>query len=263
MNMPSPRHGHSVVLDSTRGRLVLFGGGSGSDLLRSGKDNTEVWQLLLNCFDDKCDNMLASLPWIWNQLHDDQPNASPDDDDDDSETLQESETFSPNQLSPAEKICLGRCHASFLVSSDTVLFAFGSGQPTTNAVMGYNLAKDAFFRPTVHGPLPKPAFTLASLHLDGLGYIFFHGGYSSQAGTPLSDSWVLDIAPGRRNFRLWPINQQVDSARRITDSDVLSMRSFSRRYRPNQLLVRLLGAGEAYFVFDGRMLRRTESDEES
>jgi hypothetical protein len=259
MDMPSPRHGHSVVLDSTRGRLVLFGGGSGSDLLRSGRDNTEVWQLLLNSFGKKGDNMLASLPWVWNQLHEDQPNASldDDDDDDDSGTLQEAGTFDPNQLSPAEKLCFGRCHASFLVSSDTVLFAFGSGRPTANAVMGFNLAQDLFFRPTVHGPLPKARFTFASLHLDGIGYIFFHGGYSTQARTSLSDSWDLDVAPGRkRNLRLWPINQQVDTARRITDTDALSI--FARRFRPNQLLVRLIGQGDAFI----RMRWGTESDEE-
>ena len=44
----SGRHGHSVVLDNRRNRLVLFGGGSGSDLLRSGEDNSEVWELKMN-----------------------------------------------------------------------------------------------------------------------------------------------------------------------------------------------------------------------
>jgi hypothetical protein len=44
-NGPSSRHGHSVILDDRRNRLILFGGGSGTDLLRSGEDNAEVWEL--------------------------------------------------------------------------------------------------------------------------------------------------------------------------------------------------------------------------
>ena len=44
----SGRHGHSVILDGNRNRLLLFGGGSGTDLLRSGRDNSEVWELRMN-----------------------------------------------------------------------------------------------------------------------------------------------------------------------------------------------------------------------
>lgn len=38
-------HGHSVVLDPAQIRLVMFGGGSESDLPRSNVDNSEVWEL--------------------------------------------------------------------------------------------------------------------------------------------------------------------------------------------------------------------------
>ena len=41
--LPSARHGHSVIWDQFRKRVLLFGGGSGADLLRSGFDNSEVW----------------------------------------------------------------------------------------------------------------------------------------------------------------------------------------------------------------------------
>jgi hypothetical protein len=44
---PSGRHGHSTILDEKRNRMVLFGGGSGNDLLRSGSDNAEVWELCM------------------------------------------------------------------------------------------------------------------------------------------------------------------------------------------------------------------------
>ena len=91
---PSGRHGHSVILDEKRQRLVLFGGGSGSDLLRSGKDNTEVWELqfgssLAPAFcssmrpygahrvhgcdgNSDWDDLVTSLPWQWRKLLPDQ-----------------------------------------------------------------------------------------------------------------------------------------------------------------------------------------------
>jgi len=93
---PSGRHGHSVIVDEKRQRLVLFGGGSGSDLLRSGKDNTEVWELKFSsspapaCYssmplsgarrrrdhgdDGKIDwnDLVASFPWQWRKLLPDQ-----------------------------------------------------------------------------------------------------------------------------------------------------------------------------------------------
>ena len=78
---PSARHGHSMIWDEKRNRLVMFGGGSGSDLLRSGKDNAEVWELKMGSSSpsssvttSNSSSMTAaefqkSLPWEWNMIH--------------------------------------------------------------------------------------------------------------------------------------------------------------------------------------------------
>jgi hypothetical protein len=201
---PSPRHGCSVVSDlQDRGRLVLFGGGDGSDLLRSGRDNTEVWELrLTGC--SQADDLFRSLPWVWRCLHADQPNSENN----------VVEANNPNRLDPAEKLNLGRCHGSYRVGQDNVLLAFGSGQPTTNSVLGYNMLRDEFFRIAVHGPLPRARFTFASVFLESLGYLVFHGGFSTQqTSEALSDTIVLDLAPGmqRRQFRLWAVDARAES----------------------------------------------------
>lgn len=209
---PSPRHGHSIALDSRRDRLVLFGGGSGSDLLRSGVDNSEVWELKMvrNWNTD----FESSLPWQWSRLHRD---AREEEDE------AEDGVRAENRLSLAERLCLGRCHVGFSVSRDTVLLAFGSGRPSTNGVLAYNLRTDTFHRPRVHGPLPVPRFTAAAVVLDGDGWLVAHGGYGNGA---IGDVVVLDLAPGmNRTFPALPTvegddEEEVTSHEPVRDADV-------------------------------------------
>lgn len=212
---PSPRHGCSVVTDlERRGRLVMFGGGDGADLLRSGRDTTEVWELNMNgCL--SADSLLHSLPWKWRRLHADQNIAEHN------EADVSFNNTDRNRLSPAEKLTLGRCHGACRVSTDTVLLAFGSGRPTTNSIICYNLSRDEFFRTVVRGPLPRARFTFVSVFLKSLGYLVINGGFSTQEGSEaLSDTCVLDLAPGlrRRQFRLWPIDLVAESYPPVTDA---------------------------------------------
>lgn len=207
---PSGRHGHSTVLDSTRNRLVLFGGGSGSDLLRSGVDDTEVWELNLGS-DLEIADFEESFPWVWNRVHRDA------NDDSDPDPPAEPRDV----LSPAETLCLGRCHVGVKVARDTVVLAFGSGHPTTNGVLGYNLKSDTFIRPGIAGPLPTPRFTAASSVIGNEGWIMVHGGYSVQDGGTKGDTILLDLAPGlERRFGALPIAPNVPSYPPVLDRDV-------------------------------------------
>ena len=247
---PNGRHGHSVVHDKRRDRLVMFGGGSGTDLLRSGVDNDQVWELNLNgmeipyVFDD--DDM-----WKWNKLHgddiaSDEDDSSNDDNDDeeyreddsneeeeadakegrngddeeDSTSSNINDTITANRLlSPTESLCLGRCHNGMKIAPDTVLFMFGSGHPNTNGVLGYDLSTDSFIRPTVNGPLPMPRFTGVASFLDIEGYVFVHGGYSTGAGA-IKDIYLLDLAPHlNRNFTSLDVDTNRRSNRAVESSD--------------------------------------------
>ena len=181
---PSGRHGHSVVDDSRRNRLVLFGGGSGTDLLRSGVDNSEVWELKMGGDEAglRADGSLQPC-WIWTQLHgtmarDDVSNIGDDSDDMDDN---EPSYASGERLSPLEALNLGRCHKGLKVSPDSALLMFGSGRPNTNGVLGYNLKTDEFIRPNVSGPLPVARFTGVAAVIDEQGYIFCHGGFNSDS----------------------------------------------------------------------------------
>lgn len=227
---PSGRHGHSVVLDSRRHRLVLFGGGSGSDLLRSGTDNTEVWELKMG---STTQDLEASLPWTWNKIYKD---ANEDENGELPSTGGKESDFSP-----AECLVLGRCHVGAKVSVDTVLLAFGSGTPTTNGVLVYNLATDKFQRPAVRGPLPVPRFTAASAVVDKEGWLLIHGGYTTQVDGTRGDTVLLDLAPGiRRDFpslRVLPDNDdEVLTYRQINDGDA---RQRHQRHDIGDMLARL------------------------
>ena len=232
---PSGRHGCSVVadLESNRNRLVLFGGGSGEDLLRSGVDNTEVWALSLNgC--QTTDDVMSSLPWIWNIIHLDQTslgrdNGSDEDDDGDRDTIDDNNDSvvvpSPNHLSSVERFNLGRCHGGYRVGRDVAVLAFGSGRPTTNAILCYNLRDDNFFRTRVHASyIPRGRFTFASTFIESKGIIIFHGGYSTQLNSDtLSDTIILDLAPAMNyrqdNDRMWlPIDYRARSHSITTDT---------------------------------------------
>ena len=217
---PLPRHGHSVVLDEIRNRLVLFGGGDGSDLLRSGDDNTEVWELK---FGDKWDTHNLNLPWEWNLLHRDAPEYHDTDVDDDDSTISDSAA-----LSPAESLCVGRCHIGLKVARDSVLLCFGSGRPSTNGVLGYSLHKDQFVRPSVKGSyFPVPRFTAAGCVLQN--WVVVHGGYCTQSGGTLMESVVLDLAPSmKREFPALKVHSYRQTYPQISDEHIEEQRTMER-----------------------------------
>jgi hypothetical protein len=226
---PSGRHGHSVVVDPRRKRLMLFGGGSGTDLLRSGKDNSEVWEL--NMGNNWETDLEASLPWTWKQIHYDLTDLNQAEDSD-SDYVEDGEAAPCNQesrstpqISPAESLCLGRCHSGIRVSFDTVLFTFGSGRPSTNGVLGYDLRTDSFLHPKIQGPLPRPRFTGISVFLEADGYMFVHGGYSSQGGDAVGDMSVLDLAPAlERTFDKLPTETNARSYGQVRDDEAVEGR---------------------------------------
>lgn len=213
-SIPSPRHGHSIVLDSKRNRLVMFGGGDGSDLLRSGEDTASVWELKMNCGWQT--NLIKSLPWQWGILHADDAQAS-----------------SESYLDRIERLVLGRCHCAHKISRDTVVFLFGSGQPiSTNGVLGYDLSKDWFIRPHVQGPVPQPRFTCCSVFLPS-GHIFIHSGFSSQSGRTLRDMVLLDVCPAMdRDDAGMVVNRTIRSQAPVSE------RMFSQ---PHIIIAQVLG----------------------
>ena len=95
----------------------------------------------------------------------------------------------------AETLCLGRCHHGIRVSPDTVVLLFGSGRPSTNHVIAYNLSTDTFLRPNINGYLPKPRLSGVAVFLDAEGYIFTHGGYTTDGRRAIDDCSILDLAP--------------------------------------------------------------------
>lgn len=221
---PSGRHGHSVVLDNRRRRLVLFGGGSGTDLLRSGTDNSEVWELKMN--DDWESDI--KLPWTWSKMHedcnqqgDDISNERNQSSDEDSDVNANGErTHGAHMLSPGESLCLGRCHHGIKVTPDTVILLFGSGRPSTNGIIGYNLREDAFLRPGISGSVPTPRFSGVAAYLERDGYLLTHGGYASQESDCIDDMTILDLAPYlHRDFAALPLEPNRRSYREINDED--------------------------------------------
>lgn len=233
---PTGRHGHSVVWDDRRDRLVLFGGGSGSDLLRSGVDNDQVWEL-------KMGGIKLPLPsdaekmWQWHKLYgetvsDDDDDVSDDGSRDDDQPMDEEEADgkmshgnSTEALSPSESLCLGRCHNGMKIAPDTVLLIFGGGPVNTNGVLGYDLRRDVFIRPKVSGPLPMPRFTGIASFLNAPGYVFVHGGYNSQVADSIQGLTLLDVAPYlNRNFTALPIDANRRSHDTVSDIEVQNSR---------------------------------------
>jgi len=237
---PSPRHGCSIVSDVKRGRLVLFGGGSGSDLLRSGEDYPEVWELDLNISVGQVrdDDLLRTLPWTWSRLHGDEGQEEAEHAEN---NMNENEESDPNLLSPTEKLNLGRCHGSYRLGNETCLLAFGSGRPSCNSLLGYRLDRREFFRPAIEGPLPQDRFTFASVYVEEHGYLIVHGGYSSQTSDTVSNTCVLDLAPGmKRPFRLWPVNQRARSYPAVTNEQVEARAARPREEMQHEHIVGLL-----------------------
>lgn len=224
--IPSGRHGHSVVYDERRNRLVLFGGGSGTDLLRTGEDNSEVWELSFQ------DGWTANffLQWKWRLVHRD---------------INDEENDEEGKLTPSEALCLGRCHCGLKVSNKTALFLLGSGNPSTNGVIAYDLSTDKFIKPHALGTLPQPRFTFACTTLSR-GYILVHGGFSSQDGMTLGDSYVLDLAPFvNREFTIRPIDTQARSHPSVADDEARNGRENAGRRRTARGLVgQMMGMGQ-------------------
>ena len=207
---PSPRLGHSIVLDDTRNRIVLFGGGNGNDLLRTGKENTEVWQLEMGPHWQQ--DLPGSLPWKWSLLHRDQANEDDDNEDD---------LDHANRLTPSQRLCLGKCHVGHKVSRDMVVLAFGSGHPSTNGVLGYHLKTDSFVSLGVRGSVPRGRMTCGSVVLPHEGWVLVHSGYSTQETTCLEDVVVMDLAPAlNRSFGALPMTERPYSHRPVRDDDV-------------------------------------------
>jgi len=245
---PSGRHGHSVILDDYRNRLVLFGGGSGSDLLRSGDDNSEVWELQLGDGWRDAEKFEESFPWKWKKVHKDS-NGVGNDDESAAEITHGDNSFN---LSPSQSLCLGRCHNGIKISRDTVLFLFGSGKPSTNGQLAYDLKNDDFFRQCpssqrissssspaatspdafsatgavhVRGILPKPRFTGIAAFLEEDGYIITHGGFCTQDRDTIGTMDVLDLAPGlREHFGGLAIDDRRVTYEEVTDSQAVEGR---------------------------------------
>jgi len=229
---PKGRHGHSVVWDERRDRLVMFGGGSGTDLLRTGADCNEVWELKMKGINAMHRNPARSQScsdnddtmWEWSKIHkntlstrnnSDSMNSG---DDSDSDGSREGNNIADSSLSPSESLCLGRCHNAMRISPDAVLLMFGGGRPSTNGMIGYNLANDAFLRPNVKGPLPVPRFTGVASFLETEGYILVHGGFNDATGGAVLDMNVLDLAPSlRRHFTGFPLDEDRQSQEAVSD----------------------------------------------
>mmetsp|Transcript_14193 Transcript_14193/g.39675 ORF Transcript_14193/g.39675 Transcript_14193/m.39675 type:complete len:347 (+) Transcript_14193:658-1698(+) len=261
---PTGRHGHSVVLDDTRNRLVLFGGGSGVDLLRSGEDNSEVWELQLGDNWHQHNKFEESFPWKWKKLHYDSEEATDTTAFCNRDRQQKNQgkychvdsTKFASRLSPSEMLCLGRCHHGIKISRDTVLLFFGSGRPSTNGVIAYDLRTDTFFRQQqvsrqitssstssggvhIKGTFPKPRFTGVAAFLEEDGYIITHGGYCSQDHDTIGTMDVLDLCPTFRgrlgcpsSFRGLAVDARRVSYEQVTDKQAeQSRQNRSQMYR--------------------------------
>ena len=283
---PTARHGHSMILDEKRNRLVMMGGGSGTNLLRSGRDNAEVWELDMgsNWNVETANDASAfqqSLPWQWKLIRnynddDDQDagdcNNSAEDDDPDNSMSDEMPPLEPrdediddnnddnnteeihgdnsdnknnnengddaakyqsnepsvrnfiNSLTGPEKLCLGRCHMGFKVGPDTMIVACGSGRPSTNHLLAFDLATNEFFRPNLgnNGMLPPARFTAVGAQFGEFNsYVLIHGGYCTQHGAAIEDMAVLDLAPAlKRDVYCLSENPRFQSYPAVTQDDV-------------------------------------------
>ena len=140
----------------------------------------------------------------------------------------------PNRLSVPEKLCLGRCHLGFKVGPDTVILTCGGGRPSTNAILGFNLSTNTFFRPNLGGGgmLPPPRFTAAgAVFGDFQSYLFVHGGYNSQEGAAIGNMSVLDLAPAlKRELHCLPGNPDFESYPPVTQNDVNRHSAFGHNF---------------------------------
>jgi hypothetical protein len=237
---PTERFGHSMIPDPRRSRLVMFGGGNGSDLMRSGHDNCEVWALHMDPGDmyGPSDQALQIEKWHWKRvLRDDGSSSSwMDIDAPGSSDSQSGSAAGVANLTLTERLNVGRCHLAFKVAPEKVLFLFGSARPSTNGALAFDLSKDEYIPFTssnIEGPLPQPRFTAAGVMLPVSvdprisqhgeeelgGWIVVHGGFCGQDGHTLLDVQVLDLAPvltahpsHGRQFKLLPLQKSEESS---------------------------------------------------
>lgn len=259
---PRGRHGHSIVWDKRRDRLVMFGGGSGTDLLRTGRDNNEVWELKMKGVavpvpflpskraSDTNDDKL----WEWSKIHKNSIQRRPNEhslsgNESDSDNSEQGTNDASIVLSQAESLCLGRCHNAMKISPDAVLLMFGSGRPSTNGLLGYDLAKDVFIRPNVFGPLPLPRFTGTASFLETEGYILVHGGFNESAGGEVLDMNVLDLAPSLgRHFSGFPLDDDRQSQAEVSEE---AARNGQYGYGANQQQMSNLHRLVLYYQMNG------------
>jgi hypothetical protein len=187
------------------------------DLLRSGVDNAEVWELQLGT--GWQENLVDSLPWRWNAIHHGSDNGDADGDAYMDDNHADSHTFgSGNNLSPAEQLSVGRGHSCCKISADKVVLFHGSGRPSTNGLIAFDLDTNTFHRPSVNGPLPKPRFTGVAVCLEE-GFILTHGGYSTQESDAIGDWDVLDVAPALgRCFNFLPLDNAREAHAAVTNA---------------------------------------------
>jgi hypothetical protein len=122
-----------------------------------------------------------------------------------------------------------------------VVFAFGSGRPSTNAVVAYDLRTDTFLKPRLEGPFPRPRFTATAVLLEDEGYLLFHGGYSTQMGDTTHEFAVLDLAPAmQRPFDWLPVRTSNFAGHPpVACDDVRRMQRTVERTSLGQMLVNL------------------------
>uniref|UniRef100_A0A6S8F2U2 F-box domain-containing protein n=1 Tax=Aplanochytrium stocchinoi TaxID=215587 RepID=A0A6S8F2U2_9STRA len=196
---PSERHGHSIIFDEAKKRLVLFGGGNGSDLLRSGIDNSEVWELCLG--ESWSTDIVASFPWTWRMIHGSDDNST---------------------LAPQEKFCIGRCHIGVLASPHKALFCFGGGSPLSSAgAIIYDLRSDEWEKADIKGYRPQARFTAAGVV--AMDWLVVQGGFSVRLGMALPDTIALDLANSlKRELHFFPSTNIITAAdiRRTMTNDV-------------------------------------------
>lgn len=254
---PVGRHGCSLIWDAIRQRFVLFGGATGRDILRSGEDVCDVWQLAPQSTVVEAlthETFLKSLPWEWKRLHENQNRGETERDTERQEENSGNETRGdeeiqgtlPTRLSPADSLCLGRCHGSHLVARDTVMLVFGSSRPSSNGVLAYDLSRDEFRKPRITGCIPEGRLCFASSYLPKQSAIFVHSGWSTQLDgtidrTTDTNMALLQLAPTLGLSHPFGLQASPVAAQPITDEDVVRTRRqrFNGQAGMHQLIMTL------------------------
>lgn len=154
-----------------------------------------------------------------------------------------------NNLTPAEELCIGRCHNSWKISADQVVLFYGSGQPSTNGLIAFDLNTNTFHKPSISGVLPTPRFTGVAVGLEE-GYIITHGGYCTQESDAIGEWDVMDVAPAMgRGFTRLPLDNTREPHAEITDVQVQANQSNRGQAAMIELMYRTL-LGQANQIHD-------------